>query len=119
MPIDYRASRESAAALGSVFFRIDTCSSGPAITIRHGNKPLVPRQTAQKSFGENTQMLHEHAGGLLIRLSFYRFIGVLQADAYADFDPFQQHRELRGAQAHCPMRRLWPHEASALQTLCE
>src|SRR6202795_5149648 len=34
-------------------------------------------------------------------------------------DPFQQHRELRGAQAHRPMRRLRPHEAPALQTLGE
>src|SRR5208283_4009965 len=34
-------------------------------------------------------------------------------------DPFQQHRELRGAQAHCPMRRLRPHEAPAFKTLGE
>src|ERR1700722_12827470 len=32
-------------------------------------------------------------------------------------DPFEQHRELRGAQAHRPMRRLWPHETPALKTL--
>jgi hypothetical protein len=34
-------------------------------------------------------------------------------------DPFQQHRELRGAQAHCPMRRLRPHETPAFKTLGE
>src|ERR1700676_4301966 len=34
-------------------------------------------------------------------------------------DPFQPHRELRGAQPHCPLRRLRPHKTPALQTLGE
>src|ERR1700678_3891824 len=34
-------------------------------------------------------------------------------------DPLQQHRELRGAQTHRPMRRLRPHEAPAFKTLGE
>ena len=29
-------------------------------------------------------------------------------------NPFEQHRELRGAQAHRPMRRLRPHETPVL-----
>src|ERR1700722_4956848 len=34
-------------------------------------------------------------------------------------NPFQQHRELRGAQAQRPMRRLRPHKAPAFKTLGE
>src|SRR6202011_1666353 len=45
-----------------------------------------------------------------------RLVGALDAPPV---DPFQQHRELRGAQAHHPMRRLRPHEASAFKTLGE
>ena len=32
-------------------------------------------------------------------------------------DPLKQHRELRAAQTHRYMRRLWPHEPPALQAL--
>src|ERR1700680_4267844 len=48
-----------------------------------------------------------------------REVRLVRALDASPIDPFQQHRELRGAQAHRPMRRLRPHETPALQTLGE
>jgi hypothetical protein len=48
-----------------------------------------------------------------------REVRLVRALDASPVNPFQQHRELRGAQAHRPMRRLRPHEASAFKTLGE
>jgi hypothetical protein len=41
-------------------------------------------------------------------------VGLVRALDTPPVDPFQQHRELRGAQTHRPMRRLRPHETPVL-----
>src|SRR5580658_2728655 len=118
----YAISKRSFSS--SSFWEISSASATSSLLLRSRMMPL----RASTSFGRSAALGMRHyikieslkrekkptnKGFLRCEM---RLVRALDAPP---IDPFQQHRELRGAQTHRPMRRLRPHEAPAFKTLGE
>src|SRR5579863_4748224 len=122
MRFKYAISKRSFSS--SSFWEISSASATSSLVLRSRMMPL----RASTSFGRSAVCGMRHyikIDGLMrekkpINKGFLRReVRLVRALDASPVDPFQQHRELRGAQAHGPMRRLRPHETPALQSLGE
>src|ERR1700723_1277078 len=108
----------------SSFWEISSASATSSLVLRSRIMPL----RASISFGRSAALGMRHYIKIkslmrekkpINKALLRREVRLVRALDASPVDPFQQHRELRGAQAHRPMRRLRPHEAPAFKTLGE
>src|SRR6202790_3017836 len=118
----YAISKRSFSS--SSFWEISSASATSSLVLRSRIMPL----RASTSFGRSAASGMRHHIKIEsqkrekkpINKGFLRRdMRLVRALDASPVDPFQQHRELRGAQTHRPMRRLRPDKAPVFKTLGE